>query len=166
MATTQEDNDLEMMRQKVKEMEQEAAKLREMQSQMEKDISSTDTPKDVSDSRSVYVGNVDYSATPEDLRAHFQSCGAINRITILCDKYTGHPKGYAYVEFAEENSVTNAIALSDSLFKGRLIKVVSKRANVPGYHRGGGRAHGRGYTAYRPRFFRGRGRGSGYYQPY
>ena len=81
------------MRQKVKEMEQEAAKLKEMQSQMEKDISSTDTPKDTSDARSVYIGNVDYSSTPEELQAHFQSCGMIQRITILCDKFTGHPKG-------------------------------------------------------------------------
>ena len=40
-----------------------------------------------------YVGQVDYEATPEELRAHFAGCGTINRITILCDKFTGHPKG-------------------------------------------------------------------------
>lgn len=163
MSNSNEDTELEAMRQKVKEMEQEAAKLREMQTQMEKEISATDMPKDTSDNRSIYVGNVDYSATPEDLQSHFQSCGTISRITILCDKYTGHPKGYAYVEFAEENSVVNAMALNDSLFKGRLIKVMSKRTNIHGYNRGRGRGYGR--PAYRPRSFRGRGRG-GYYQPY
>jgi RNA recognition motif-containing protein len=36
---------------------------------------------------------VDFSATPEELQQHFQSCGMILRITILCDKFTGHPKG-------------------------------------------------------------------------
>jgi RNA recognition motif-containing protein len=36
---------------------------------------------------------VDYAATPEEIQQHFQACGAINRITILCDKFTGHPKG-------------------------------------------------------------------------
>jgi RNA recognition motif-containing protein len=36
---------------------------------------------------------VDYGATPEDIQAHFQACGTINRVTILCDKFTGHPKG-------------------------------------------------------------------------
>jgi polyadenylate-binding protein 2 len=36
---------------------------------------------------------VDYGATPEELQAHFQAVGTINRITILCDKFTGHPKG-------------------------------------------------------------------------
>lgn len=68
------------------------------------------------DSRSVYVGNVslsshffnfqcvsetlfdfwwqvDYQSTAEELGQHFQACGSINRVTILCDKYTGSPKG-------------------------------------------------------------------------
>jgi len=61
-----------------------------------------DEEKSAVDSRSVYVGNVDYSATPEELQKvrprclarltvkHFAPIGAINRITILCDKYTGH----------------------------------------------------------------------------
>lgn len=38
---------------------------------------------------------VDYGATPEEIQGHFQACGTINRVTILCDKFTGHPKGYA-----------------------------------------------------------------------
>jgi len=38
---------------------------------------------------------VDYAVTPEELQNHFKDCGVINRITILCDKYTGQPKGYA-----------------------------------------------------------------------
>ncbi len=36
---------------------------------------------------------VDYGATPEEIQQHFSSCGSINRVTILCDKFTGHPKG-------------------------------------------------------------------------
>ena len=74
------------------------------------------------DARSVYVGNVsaqcisfltahksaltgnelmvltlclqvDYQSTAEELGQHFQACGPINRVTILCDKFTGSPKG-------------------------------------------------------------------------
>lgn len=45
------------------------------------------------DTRSIYVGNVDYGATAEELEQHFHGCGSINRVTILCDKFTGHPKG-------------------------------------------------------------------------
>jgi len=85
---------------------------------------------------------VDYSATPEEIQGHFQACGTINRVTILCDKFTGHPKGYefgrpsslfciltilppryAYVEFSEPEHIDAALALDNSLFRGRLIKV-------------------------------------------
>lgn len=42
---------------------------------------------------SIYVGQVDYSSTPEELLAHFESCGTVERVTIVCDKFTGRPKG-------------------------------------------------------------------------
>ena len=42
---------------------------------------------------SIYVGQVDYSATPEELLAHFEACGTVERVTIVCDKNTGRPKG-------------------------------------------------------------------------
>ena len=44
-------------------------------------------------SHSIYVGQVDYSTTPEELLAHFESCGTVERVTIVCDKFTGKPKG-------------------------------------------------------------------------
>lgn len=56
----------------------------------------------------------------------FSSCGTINRVTILCDKFTGHPKGYAYVEFAEPELVQNAMLLNETEFKGRAIKVSTR----------------------------------------
>lgn len=104
---------------------------------------------------------VDYGATPEEIQQHFMSCGTINRVTILCDKFTGHPKGYAYVEFSDPSLVSNAMAMNESLFRGRLIKVTAKRTNLPGLAaRGRGRGRGRG----RPFRARGRGRGfRGYY---
>lgn len=45
------------------------------------------------DSHSIYVGQVDYSATPEELLSHFEACGTVERVTIVCDKFTGKPKG-------------------------------------------------------------------------
>ncbi|KAG9047991.1 cytoplasmic RNA-binding protein [Tulasnella sp. UAMH 9824] len=66
------------------------------------------------DGRSVYVGNVDYGATPEELQQHFLSCGSINRITIVCDKFTGNPKGYAYVEFSDPASLQSVLIYPDS----------------------------------------------------
>lgn len=81
------------MKKRVAEMEEEAAKLREMQASLNQQTQETTDDKDDIDSRSIFVGNVDYSASPEDVQAHFQSCGSINRVTILLDKFTGHPKG-------------------------------------------------------------------------
>nr|XP_045586119.1 polyadenylate-binding protein 2-like [Procambarus clarkii] len=84
------------------------------------------------DGRSIYVGNVDYGATAEELAQHFQGCGFVNKVTILTNKYNGHPKGFAYMEFAEKDSVEVAMALDDSLFRGRQLKVRPKRSNRPG----------------------------------
>uniref|UniRef100_A0A8C2VQH8 Poly(A) binding protein nuclear 1 n=1 Tax=Chinchilla lanigera TaxID=34839 RepID=A0A8C2VQH8_CHILA len=75
------------------------------------------------DARSIYVGNVDYGATAEELEAHFHGCGSVNRVTILCDKFSGHPKGFAYIEFSDKESVRTSLALDESLFRGRQIKV-------------------------------------------
>lgn len=170
-----EDPEIEAIKARVKEMEEEAAKLKEMQKEAEDSLMSpsqagaaangTDDKADV-DSRSVYVGNVDYSATASELEQHFHGCGSVNRVTILCDRFTGHPKGFAYVEFADKESVETACQLTDSLFKGRQIKVNAKRTNVPGIsstNRGRGRGRGRssyrgygGYGGYSPRS-RGRG---------
>ncbi|KAL7057584.1 hypothetical protein AAHC03_016629 [Spirometra sp. Aus1] len=75
---------------------------------------------------------VDYGSTAEELEAHFRCCGAINRVTILCDRYTGHPKGFAYIEFESEDAIEAAVALDDSNFRGRPLKVMPKRTNLPG----------------------------------
>lgn len=66
---------------------------------------------------------VDYGATAEELEQHFHGCGSINRVTILCNKFDGHPKGFAYIEFTERDSVQTAMAMDESLFRGRQIKV-------------------------------------------
>lgn len=82
------------MKRRVAEMEEEAAKLREMQASLEQASTELVDDKEAIDSRSVFVGNVDYAVSPEEIQAHFQSCGPINRVTILLDKFTGHPKGF------------------------------------------------------------------------
>ena len=54
---------------------------------------------------------------------YFRCNPILSRVTILCNKYDGHPKGFAYVEFTDKDSVQTAMALDDSLFRGRQIKV-------------------------------------------
>lgn len=48
------------------------------------------------------------------------------RVTILCNKFDGHPKGFAYIEFGDKDSVQTAMAMDESLFRGRQIKVYSR----------------------------------------
>jgi len=46
-----------------------------------------------------FTSQVDYSATAEELEQHFHGCGSVNRVTILCDKFSGHPKGLVLHQF-------------------------------------------------------------------
>ncbi|KAK6517296.1 cytoplasmic RNA-binding protein [Arthrobotrys megalospora] len=180
-----DEEEISAMKKRMAEMEAEAQKLREMQANLDKENDNLKEDKEEVDARSIFVGNVDYGASPEEIQTHFQSCGSINRVTILLDKFTGQPKGYAYVEFAEPSLVAQALVLNESIFHGRPLKVVPKRTNIPGMqrgrggggYRGGGRGRGGfggGYGAppyrggYQPRggFRGGRGfRGRGY-SPY
>ncbi|XP_042039236.1 polyadenylate-binding protein 2-like isoform X2 [Salvia splendens] len=117
--------ELDEMKKRLKEMEEEAAALREMQAKVEKEMGS------VQDPASVAAAQVDYACTPEEVQQHFQTCGTVNRVTILTDKF-GQPKGFAYVEFVEVEAVQEALQLNESELHGRQLKVMVKRTNVPG----------------------------------
>ncbi|RAL52986.1 unnamed protein product [Cuscuta campestris] len=131
--------ELDEMKKRLKEMEDEAAALREMQAKVEKEMGAAQDPasaasqanKEELDSRSIFVGNVDYACTPEEVQQHFQTCGTVNRVTILTDKF-GQPKGFAYVEFLEQEAVQEALQLNESELHARQLKVMPKRTNVPG----------------------------------
>jgi len=151
------EEDIGDINERIKQIEEEARKIREMQTDFNSTVSSIGGSPSLSmsleeraaiDNRSVFVGNVDYSSKPEQLEEHFRGSGAIERVTILADRYTGHPKGFAYIEFTEPDGKQNALALNESLFLGRQIKVTEKRTNKPGIS-----------TTNRP--YRGRGRGRG-----
>ncbi|KAI4612438.1 poly(A) binding protein Pab2 [Alternaria sp. BMP 0032] len=160
-----EEEEISAMRRRVQEMEEEAQKLRQMQSETDLERHEMRESKEDVDARSVFVGNVDYGASPEEIQAHFQSIGSINRVTILLDKFTGHPKGYAYVEFTEPHLVNEALVLDNSQFRSRNLKVVPKRTNLPGMTRGGrgGRGGPRGGYGGRGSPYGGRGSyGGGY----
>ncbi|KAG6921893.1 poly(A) binding protein nuclear 1, partial [Chelydra serpentina] len=193
--------ELEAIKARVREMEEEAEKLKELQNEVEKQMNMSPPPgnagpvimsleeKMEADARSIYVGNVDYGATAEELEAHFHGCGSVNRVTILCDKYSGHPKGFASLEFSDKEVLGGAQfhpwRYTNSLFRGRQIKVIPKRTNRPGisttdrgFPRARYRGRGSGYTSSRARFYsgfssrprgrsyRGRARATSWYSPY
>eukprot|EP00455_Lapot_gusevi_P030741 TRINITY_DN3310_c0_g1_i1.p1 TRINITY_DN3310_c0_g1~~TRINITY_DN3310_c0_g1_i1.p1 ORF type:complete len:204 (+),score=47.21 TRINITY_DN3310_c0_g1_i1:100-711(+) len=132
-----DDVEIDAMKQRLKQLEEEAAQVEAMHGMVQKSLTSSAIENGPNvDKRSIYVGNVDYTVTPEELQEFFKSCGTVNRITILCDKSTGHPKGFAYVEFAEPESVTNSLLLNEKELKGRPLKISPKRTNVPAFMRG------------------------------
>uniref|UniRef100_A0A2K6QXZ6 Polyadenylate-binding protein 2 n=1 Tax=Rhinopithecus roxellana TaxID=61622 RepID=A0A2K6QXZ6_RHIRO len=179
-----EDRELETIKTRVREMEEEAEKLKELQNEVEKQMNMS-PPLGNADARFIYVGNVDYGATAEKLEAHFHGCDSVNRVTILCDKFSGHPKGFAYTEFSDKESVRTSLVSDESLFRGRQIKVIPKRTNRPGisttdrgFPRARYRAQTTNYNSYLSRFYsgfnsrpqgriyRGRARATSWYSPY
>jgi len=125
------------------------------------------------DERSIFVNNLDNDITAAELRDLFAQCGTIERITIVCDKWTGKPKGCSYVQFKDQQSVVGALALNQTTLKGKTITIEQKRTNLPKWLRDGGRgrAHGplnvegiRGRGHIRGSR-RGRGRGRAFYDP-
>lgn len=92
--------DLDKMKARLAAIEEESARLAKMESEQDQannphyqaQSGGRERREDI-DGRSVFVGNVDYGASPEEIQDHFKECGSINRVTILLDKHTGHPKG-------------------------------------------------------------------------
>ncbi|MDE5094980.1 MAG: RNA-binding protein [Trichodesmium sp. St11_bin5] len=85
---------------------------------------------------SVYVGNLSYDATDEDLKTAFAEYGTVKRVQVPNDRETGRPRGFAFVEMESEDEETAAIeGLDGSELMGRTLKVNKAR---PREERGSG----------------------------
>lgn len=95
---------------------------------------------------SVFVGNLSYSVTEEDLRDVFAEYGTVKRVQVPTDRETGRPRGFAFVEMASDTEETSAIeALDGAEWMGRALKVnkAKPREEKKGYG-GGSRGVNRG----------------------
>ncbi len=61
----------------------------------------------------IFVGNLSYETSQEDLEAAFNEFGAVERVNIVRDRDTGQPRGFAFVEMTNRNEASNAIAGSE-----------------------------------------------------
>jgi len=95
------------------------------------------------DERSIFVNGVDFGATADELAALFSTCGSVNAVKIITDRF-GTKNGQAYVQFDHRDAVERALILDGVDFKNRKISVRQKRTNVPSHLRGGGGRGGRG----------------------
>ncbi|HKJ22613.1 MAG TPA: RNA-binding protein [Gammaproteobacteria bacterium] len=72
----------------------------------------------------IYVGNLPYSVTEDDLREAFAQYGEVMSANLITDKFSGQSKGFAFVEMPNNSEADAAIkALNDTDFKGRNVKV-------------------------------------------
>jgi len=76
----------------------------------------------------IYVGNLSYEVTEEELRQEFAAFGEVTSVTIITDKYTGRPKGFGFVEMASVSEGQAAIAgLNGKTLKDRALNVDAAR---------------------------------------
>jgi cold-inducible RNA-binding protein len=72
----------------------------------------------------LFVGNLSYEATEAELREHFSSIGPVSYCYLPTDRETGRPRGFAFVEFANDSHAQDAISrLNNQLFRGRPLAV-------------------------------------------
>jgi RNA recognition motif-containing protein len=90
----------------------------------------------------IYVGNLSYEATQDDLRQAFEAHGEVSSVSIIMDKMTGRSRGFGFVEMPDNGAGQAAIsALNLQEIRGRAITVNEARPKTDG---GGSRGGGRG----------------------
>jgi len=90
----------------------------------------------------IYVGNLSYEATEEDLRHAFEDFGQVESVKIITDKYSGQSKGFGFVEMPDKAEAQSAIeGLNGKELRGRMLKVNEARPRSEG-RRGDGRPSG------------------------
>lgn len=80
--------------------------------------------------KTIYVGNLPFSATEEDIRALFEKHGSVKAVKLITDRDTGRPRGFGFVDM--ETGAGEAIeALDGTDFGGRSLRVNEARERAP-----------------------------------
>ena len=76
----------------------------------------------------IFVGNIAFSVTEQDLRELFAPYGVVDRISLITDRETGRPRGFGFVEMADDTAAKAAIAgLQGTELAGRALNVNEAR---------------------------------------
>lgn len=77
---------------------------------------------------SIYIGNLSYEVTKEDLSSVFEEYGTVSRVSLPSDRETGRPRGFGFVEMENEEDETKAIeSLDGAEWMGRELRVNKAR---------------------------------------
>jgi RNA recognition motif-containing protein len=94
-------------------------------------------------STKLYVGNLSFRVTSDDLQEHFATAGEVSSANVVMDRETGRSRGFGFVEMATEDGANNAIAqFNGQEYDGRNMVVNEARPREDS--RGGGGGGGRG----------------------
>ncbi len=81
--------------------------------------------------KNIYVGNLDFSTTEDQLRSAFAVYGAVHGVSLITDRETGRPRGFAFVEMEGDKEAQEALAgLNGSTLAGATLKVSEARAKT------------------------------------
>ncbi len=85
------------------------------------------------DEKKIYIGNLNYDTTKEDLQKAIEEAGATPKdVTVISDKYTGRSKGFGFAEFDSEEETQKVVdALDGKELAGRNLKVNKARPRKP-----------------------------------
>jgi RNA recognition motif-containing protein len=87
----------------------------------------------------IYVGNLSYDMTEEDLRKEFEAFGKVDSVNIIKDKFTDRSRGFAFVEMSNNEEGKAAVAaVNGKDVKGRALNVSEARPRGEGRRGGGG----------------------------
>ncbi len=83
-------------------------------------------------SQKIYVGNLGFSVTNQDLKAKFEQYGSVDSANVIMDRDTGRSKGFGFVEMSSSQEANQAIeSLNGSDFLGRAMTVNPAKPQVP-----------------------------------
>ena len=100
----------------------------------------------------IYVGNLSFKTTEDELRQAFEAFGAVSAVNIISDKETGRPRGFGFVEMTNADEGGKAIeGLHETNLGGRTITVNEARPREPRAGGGGGGGGGMGGGGHRDR---------------
>ena len=77
--------------------------------------------------KTIYVGNLPFSATEEDVRNLFAQYGTIHSVKMITDRETGKPRGFGFVEIEQDGASAAIEALNGAEFQGRNLRVNEAR---------------------------------------
>ena len=94
--------------------------------------------------KKLYVGNIPFSATEDELRDLFEAHGSVESVNVITDRETGRPRGFAFIEMDEGSADAAIQALNGTDMGGRALRVNEANERRGGGGGRGGRGGGRG----------------------